>query len=171
MHFICAKESFVSCFAALSCAHVFRHKPRLSCFLCQLNVSLVRGMWGLCKILVEMGKGKEDWEMGHSPARSAAVPRAGSQVRHLVWGNRCSGKWENLKLPCRHWCIQSFQTTNTSEPCSGSAYPWISVSVHTLLVASTQGGTFQPWMLRNEDAAYWFSFSIYPVLPSQSCDL
>lgn len=132
----------MSCFAALSWAHVVRQKARLICFLCQLNVSsaLVRGMWGS----VKPWKGWERMRSlgdGHSPAVSAVVPRAGSQVKHSVWGHHCSGKWENLKLQCRHWCIQSFQTTNTSEPCSSCAYPWISVPVHTVLVVSTQGGT------------------------------
>lgn len=40
----------------------------------------------LCKILVEMGKGEEAGGVGdgHSPAGSAVVPRAGSQVKHSV---------------------------------------------------------------------------------------
>lgn len=143
------------------------HKPRLSCFLCQLNVSsaLVRGMWGSVKPWWrwERWGGLGD---GHSPAVSAVVPRAGSQVKHSVWGNHCCGKWENPKLQCSHWCMQSFQTTNTSEPCSSCAYPWISVSVHTALVASTQGGTSSHgcWGVRMEhtDLASLFILCSFP---------
>lgn len=162
----------MSCFAALSWAHVVRQKARLICFLCQLNVSsaLVRGMWGS----VKPWKG---WE------RMRRVGRWAQSSCECC----CSQSWE----PSETFGVRSSLLWEVGEPETSMQtlmYPKLPNHKHFRallklclsldfcacthgLSGEYTGRNIQPWVLRNEDRAYWFSFSIYPEFSSQSCDL
>jgi len=116
VNFIYVKE----CGLLLSCAELGLWcqawtKAQL-CLSITFPSATVRGPWGLCKILVRVGRGEqlsswagpeEGWEKGNSPSthRCASVPRAGGRVKRATWGNCWSVNWANLKFQCRHWFI------------------------------------------------------------------